>query len=55
MRQLTHYELRVLIKNEVENMYNHETMHNTNDVYYIQARCEDILKYMEEYFSLEDK
>lgn len=52
MRKLTAYELRVLIKNEAENMYDHGFVNNNTDVNYIQARAQDILKYAEEYFAL---
>lgn len=55
MRKLTWYELHVLIKNEVEIMHKEVILagmeFNTN---VIEARCEDILKYINE-IPLEDE
>ncbi len=54
MRKLTHYELRVLINNEVQNMARN-SFESTNglDVNYQKSRAEDILRYIAEYEQLE--
>jgi len=49
-RQLTHYELSILIKNEITKMYD-VMIHNFNPKQ-ARARAEDIIKYCEEYDSL---
>ena len=48
MRKLTHYELRVLIKNELTHLK------GEHDINAIQARCENIVKYCNEYNHLDE-
>jgi hypothetical protein len=50
LRKLTHYELRVLIKNELNLLRESDN----NDILYIQGRCEDIVKYCNEYNGLDE-
>lgn len=49
MRELTYYELSILIKNEIKCMFKYIKSNNNGiDFNYIQARCEDILIYTKE-------
>jgi hypothetical protein len=52
MRELTHYELRVLIKNEIEIMSTPNSLDFHID--YIAARCKEILRYVQEYKQLKE-
>ena len=53
MRLLTHYELRVLIKNEVHNMAKDAFEDGAGvTVHYQKERAKDILKYITEYEAL---
>jgi len=56
MRELTHYELRVLIKNEIDNIHihSHEAGIDNSDIRYIQECAKDILQYCEEFNSVPD-
>ena len=54
MRKLTHYELRVLIHNEIYNLSIHESKSGVDDIPYIKSRAKEILEYCDEYESLED-
>lgn len=51
MRKLTHYELRTLIKNEINNMQLNAM--GSMFIQYVETRAKDILQYCEEYKSLE--
>ncbi len=53
MRQLTHYELIILINNQLKCLNNNGFGNNSADVSYVQARAKEILAYTEEYFSLD--
>lgn len=49
-RELTHYELRTLITNEVKNMFNNSIKEVS--IGYIEQRAKDILNYCQEYNNL---
>ena len=51
MRQLTHYELTILIKNEISSMYSNVS--GDFNIHHAMHRAKDILKYIEEYEQLE--
>jgi hypothetical protein len=51
MRVLTHYELSILIENEIKLMCKNLGSININ---YARARAEDIIKYCNEYDALTD-
>lgn len=51
MRKLTHYELSILIKNEIKIMYKNSI--GKFDVRHAAMRTRDILEYIEEYEQIE--
>lgn len=51
MHNLTHYELTILIKNEIQNMQKNAI--EGLKINYIHSRAQDIIKYIEEFNSLE--
>lgn len=53
MRNLTHYELKILIKSQLELLVQEDARYDIS-ITYIAARCEQIIKYVDEYFD-EDK
>lgn len=54
MRNLTHYELRVLIKNEVEILNKYVREENGFNIDYIKGRAFDIMQYAKEFKDLEE-
>ena len=48
MRELTHYELTTLIRNEINNLANANTNGECLSIGYVEFRCKDILRYVEE-------
>lgn len=49
MRQLTHYELIILIKNEIDNLARESNGSGKLCLLYIEARAKTILNYIQEY------
>lgn len=52
MRQLTHYELTILIKHELNNMLSESNGEGKLSLLYIEARAKTILNYIQEYNSI---
>lgn len=53
MRDLTHNELTILIKNEIQKMQMEAIECERLSIQYIQHRATDILNYIQEYYALE--
>lgn len=53
MRNLTHYEIIILIKNEVTRMHLNANNSTPVNVLWMKGYAQRILKYIEEYDSLE--
>ena len=55
MRELTHYELVVLIKNEIEKLWDHYGREESVSIPGIEARCVRIVEYCKEYTNLPEQ
>ncbi len=54
MRNLTHYELTILIKNQIQNMQINAISDLGINILFCEARAQEILEYIREYNSLKD-
>ena len=54
-RNLTHYELKVLIRNQVNILARNVFDDMKWEVAFVEARCEEIMSYCEEYDNLPEE
>ena len=56
MRKLTQQEIRTLIAKEIDNMIMHKGSYGDNGMHlnYMKTSAENILKYIDEYFPIEE-